>query len=341
MSTAKETNPPTRPRGMAEWHLRAPFRALHVMIFAVVAGLLAWSAERQGLDDAAWETLRAVTFNEGEGGGLGRASSRLANGFWPLQLSEVSELRGDQGEAVDNLPWLARIETRERKRLQVDPETLETVTVVEIEKVIVAPFGYAWRIAARMWETLEMGVLATLLGVVLSVPLAVLGARGYAPGWGVRQAARALVAFLRAVPELVSALFLVLAYGFGPAAGILALGLHCTGFLGKFFAEEIEHANKAPQEALAAHGAGRLKVLRFAVWPQVMPHYAGYVCYVLDRNVRMATVVGLVGAGGIGQELKGRYDLFQFGHVSTILLAIFIVVLALDQVSALVRKRAS
>ncbi len=341
MSTIEETSPPTRPRGAEEWSLRAPFRAAHVVIFAVVAGLLAWSAERQGLDNAAWETLRAVTFNEVEGGGLGRASSRLASGFWPLQLAEVSELREDPNKLIDDMPWLARIESRERTRMRVDPDTLETVSVVEIENVMVEPFGYAWRIGARMLETLEMGVQATLLGIVLSVPLAVLGARGYAPGWGVRHAARALVAFLRAVPELVSALFLVLAYGFGPTAGILALGLHCTGFLGKFFAEEIEHADKAPQEALAAHGAGRLKVLRFAVWPQVMPHYLGYVCYVLDRNVRMATVVGLVGAGGIGQELKGRYDLFQFGHVSTILLAIFIVVLALDQVSAWVRTRAS
>jgi len=340
MSTVIRTSESVRAREGGGWQLRAPFRAIHVLMIVVVAGVLTWSAERQGLDTAAWDTLLAVTGNEGDSGGLGRASGRLASGFWPLQLSEESRLSDHSNIAEFELPWLARIESRERTRMRVDSETLETVAVVETEEVVVEPLGYVWRVAARMVETLEMGILATLLGVGLSMPLAVLGARGYAPGWCVRQAARAVVAFLRAVPELVSALFLVLAYGFGPAAGILALGLHCTGFLGKFFAEEIEHADKTPQEALAAHGAGRLKVLRFAVWPQVMPHYAGYVCYVLDRNVRMATVVGLVGAGGIGQELKGRYDLFQFGHVSTILLAIFVVVLALDQVSAWVRARA-
>jgi phosphonate transport system permease protein len=190
-----------------------------------------------------------------------------------------------------------------------------------------------------MAKTVEMGLLATVIGVVFSLPLAVLAARNYAPARTVYHAARALVVFLRAVPELISALFLVLAYGFGPAAGVLALALHCTGFLGKFFAEEIEQCDRAPQEALTALGAGRLKTLRFAVWPQVLPHYAGYVCYVLDRNVRMATVIGLVGAGGIGQELKGRYDLFQYGHVATIILAIFLVVLALDRLSDALRAK--
>jgi phosphonate transport system permease protein len=125
----------------------------------------------------------------------------------------------------------------------------------------------------------------------------------------------------------------------GPIAGILALGLHAAGFLGKFYADDIEHADDKPQQALRAIGANRVKVLAAAVLPQVMPQYIAYTLYILDRNVRMATIVGIVGAGGIGQELKGRYDIFNYGHVGTILVVIFITVFLLDQVSARIRTR--
>jgi phosphonate transport system permease protein len=109
--------------------------------------------------------------------------------------------------------------------------------------------------------------------------------------------------------------------------------------LGKFYAEDIENADRKPQEALEAIGSGKLRTLWWGVLPQVMPQYVAYTSYILDRNLRMATVIGLVGAGGIGQELKGRFDLFQYGHVMTILLAIFLFVFALDQLSARIRAR--
>ena len=122
---------------------------------------------------------------------------------------------------------------------------------------------------------------------------------------------------------------MVLAFGFGPAAGIMALGLHSAGFLGKFFAEDIENADVGPQDALIALGAAKWRVLKLSVLPQVMPQYVAYILYILDRNLRMATVIGLVGGGGIGQELKGRFDLFEYGHVTTIIIAIFLVVFIL------------
>jgi ABC-type phosphate/phosphonate transport system permease subunit len=121
-------------------------------------------------------------------------------------------------------------------------------------------------------------------------------------------------------------------------AGVFALALHAAGFLGKFYAEDIENSDPKPQEALTAIGAGRLKVLRYAILPQVLPQYIAYTLYILDRNMRMATVVGLVGAGGIGQELKGRYDLYNYSHVCTILIAVFILVFALDQLSSRLRR---
>jgi phosphonate transport system permease protein len=166
-----------------------------------------------------------------------------------------------------------------------------------------------------------------------------LSATNMMPLWPVRFAARSVVGLLRAVPELISALFLVIAYGFGPIAGFLALGLHGAGVLGKFFADDMENADPKPQEALRAIGASRLAIWRMAILPQVMPHNIGSTLYILDRNVRMATVIGLVGAGGIGQELKGRYDMYDYGHVGTILLAIFLVVLLLDQASGRLRRR--
>jgi len=122
-------------------------------------------------------------------------------------------------------------------------------------------------------------------------------------------------------------------------AGVLALGLHGAGFIGKFFAEEIENADKAPQHALMATGCSRFAVWRFAVLPQVLPAYIGYALYLLDRNVRMASIVGLVGAGGIGQELKGRFDMYEYPRVGTILIAILIIVILLDGLSAHLRKR--
>jgi phosphonate transport system permease protein len=144
---------------------------------------------------------------------------------------------------------------------------------------------------------------------------------------------------LRATPEIILAMVLVLGFGFGPVPGILALGLHSAGFLGKFFADDIENADRGPQEALRAAGAGRLGVFRLAVLPQVLPQYAAYVQYILERNVRTATIIGIVGAGGIGVELKGRWDMFHYQHVATILLAIFLTVVLLEQVVGRLRAR--
>jgi phosphonate transport system permease protein len=151
--------------------------------------------------------------------------------------------------------------------------------------------------------------------------------------------ARAIAGLLRAVPEIVSVLFLVLAFGIGPMAGVLALGLHSAGFFGKFFADDIENTDRGPQEALASLGANRLKVLWFAALPQALPQFASYTQYILERNVRMAAVIGVVGAGGIGIELKGRFDMYDFSHVTTIVCVVLATVLGLERLSQWVRAR--
>jgi phosphonate transport system permease protein len=221
----------------------------------------------------------------------------------------------------------------------LDSDTLQMVETTTETAYLVEPYGYLLRVLRLMLVTIEMGIWGTIIAVLLGLPLAIGGAANYTPHRSVYYACRATVSFFRSLPELIVAMFLVLAFGFGPVAGMLALGLHSAGFLGKFYAEDIEDADRKPQEALAGLGAGKLRVLRAAVLPQVLPSYTAYTLYILDRNVRMATVVGLVGAGGIGLELKGRFDMFEYDHVGTILLAIFATVLILDQISARLRAR--
>lgn len=264
--------------------------------------------------------------------------SSVGRQLYPLAIAERTDTSRIENFDRDKLPPFSRLETVETRSETLNPETLQTEPVVERTEVLVAPFGYLQHVGLKMLETLEIAFWGTLLAVIMAVPLAILGAANLTPHPAVRFVARGLVSFCRAIPELISALFLVLAYGFGPVAGVLALAIHSAGFLGKFYAEDIENADRKPQEALRAIGANRLKVLRFAILPQVAPQYVAYTLYVLDRNVRMATVIGLVGGGGIGQELKGRYDMFNYGHVGTILVAIFLLVLALDQVSSRVRR---
>ena len=204
---------------------------------------------------------------------------------------------------------------------------------------LVEPFGYLKTVIIKIIESIEIAFWASFISIILSIPLAYYSAKNYAPNKLIYFFSRSSVSALRAIPELISVLFMVLAFGFGPAAGIMALGLHSAGFLGKFFAEDIENSDKGPQEALIALGASKWKVLKLAVLPQVMPQYVAYMLYILDRNLRMATVIGLVGGGGIGQELKGRFDLFEYGHVTTIIIVIFIVVFIFDQISAKLRSK--
>jgi phosphonate transport system permease protein len=268
-----------------------------------------------------------------------RGLSRVGQSMWPPAMGEKEEVARLPELDRNKLPAFSHIEVQERTEQRMNLQTLQMETETERVEYLVKPLGYLWTVAVKMFETIEIAIWGTLISVLLSIPLAYFAARNYTPNRFTYTAARGGISLLRSAPELIVALFLVLAYGFGPIAGVLALGLHAAGFLGKFYAEDIENADKKPQEALEAIGAGKLKTLWYGVIPQVMPQYIAYTLYILDRNVRMATVIGLVGAGGIGQELKGRFDMFQYGHVATILIAIFIVVFLLDQFSARLRAR--
>jgi phosphonate transport system permease protein len=184
-----------------------------------------------------------------------------------------------------------------------------------------------------------MALWGTIMAIVLAIPLGVMGARNYAYGRWMYLGARAICSFVRAIPELIVALILVIMYGPGPVAGILALGFHTSGFLGKFFADDIENADPGPQDALRSTGGNRFKVLRMAVVPQVLPQYVAYIQYIVERNVRTATILGVVSAGGIGFELMARFRNGEYDAVATILCIVFITVFALEQATQYLRQK--
>jgi phosphonate transport system permease protein len=329
---------PSDPR--AGWRFPQPYGPKAVLGLLLAAVLLVYTGGRVEADRmvslSAGGVLAAVGLKHDSEVASGFA--RIARSLYPLQIEERTPVSRIDGFDPAHLPLFSHLETTQTQVEHLNPLTLRTEVTVEHDQVLVKPVGYLVHVAAKMGETLEIALWGTVLAVLASAPLAIIGARNFTPNRWVMTASRGLVSLMRAIPELISALFLVLAYGFGPIAGVLALALHSAGFLAKFYAEDIENADPKPQEALRAIGAAPLKVLRYAVLPQVAPQYVAYTLYVLDRNVRMATVIGLVGAGGIGQELKGRYDLYNYGHVATILLAIFLLVFALDQASGRLRR---
>jgi phosphonate transport system permease protein len=197
---------------------------------------------------------------------------------------------------------------------------------------------------ARSWfkpliDTLAMSVAGTALAVALSIPFAFLAARNTAPHPAIYQAARGALNALRSIPELILGIIFVAAVGFGALPGVLALGLHSVGMIGKFFAEAIEHADEAPIEAARAAGATPIQVLLHGVIPQVLPQMADISIYRWEYNFRASTVMGMVGAGGIGFELMGSLRIMQYQEVSAILLVILLMVTLVDALSSTLRKR--
>ncbi len=316
---------------------------LHQMVTPKMIGLLllimvalGFSAHNTEMDKAAVKTGDAVLAVAGlrQSTVLDGAVSFLQEAF-PLTIESRKATNRIVDFDRDNLPAFSHIEVVEEQRY----DALNESYVTETKEYLVRPLGYLWKVLVKMWETIEMGFWGTLLSVLISVPLAVLSAKNYTPNKAVYLGARFILSFHRAMPELIVALFFVLMYGFGPIAGIFALAMHTSGVLGKFFADEIENAPKGPQDALLSSGANKVQVLRYAVMPQVFPSYVGYVQYILERNIRTATVLGMVGAGGIGTELKGRWDMFSYSHVATILLVILLTVMVLEYFSQKIRAK--
>jgi phosphonate transport system permease protein len=187
-------------------------------------------------------------------------------------------------------------------------------------------------------DTLAMSVAGTALAVSLSLFLALFAARNTTPNVVVYRATRALLNLLRSIPELIMGIIFVAMVGFGALPGVLAVGFHSVGMIGKFFAESIEHVDPKPVEAARAAGASPLQVVFHAVLPQVLPQLADTTIYRWEYNFRASTVLGAVGAGGIGFELIAALRVLEYAQVSAILICILICVTVVDGIGGALRN---
>ena len=199
--------------------------------------------------------------------------------------------------------------------------------------------SFVAKVAVGAWETLAMSALGTALAAVLGLALALPASRIHAGDRGIARApTRLFLNILRSIPELVWAALLLISAGLGPFAGTLALALHTAGVLGRLFAEAVENASRGPGDALRAQGVGNGRIFLYATLPQVLPQLLSYTLYRWENNIRAAAVLGVVGAGGLGQLLSFHMGLFQMNKTATILGAMLLMVALVDALSLGARR---
>ncbi|HEY4664743.1 MAG TPA: phosphonate ABC transporter, permease protein PhnE [Comamonas sp.] len=200
-----------------------------------------------------------------------------------------------------------------------------------------------WSVLPRLWapaiETVQIAIWGTLLSVVLALPLSFIAASNLHSWHWLRRITRQFLNVVRSINELILALVFVSAVGLGPFPGVLALALHGMGMLGKFFAESIEEIDQGPLEALRSAGASQLQVIAFGVVPQAITAWIAVVLYRFEVNLRSATVLGMVGAGGLGFELVASLKLFQYQETATCIIVITAMVVLADLISNWLRSR--
>jgi phosphonate transport system permease protein len=233
-----------------------------------------------------------------------------------LLLAIAWHIDADPARLVRGLPWMWGFV---RRMVPPDPEVL--------------PSALAGAVG-----TIEIALLGTALAAALAVPLGFLSARNVAPP-AVYYAVRTALNFFRSIDTLVYALLFVAAVGLGPFPGMLAVVAYTTTSLAKLYSETIEGIDPGPVDAIRATGAARLQVLRFGVLPQVLPLFLSYVLYRFESNVRAATVLGFVGAGGIGLYLQTYLRMIDYPAASTVLLVTVLMVMVVDFASARIRAR--
>jgi phosphonate ABC transporter permease subunit PhnE len=196
-----------------------------------------------------------------------------------------------------------------------------------------------WRsMVGQMWLTVQIALWGTFLAVFLAVPLSLMASRNLSPAWLVWPVRR-VMDLLRSIPDLVIGTLFIVAVGLGPLAGVLAIALNTAGVLAKLFSEAVESIDKGPIEGVKATGAGRLHEITWGVLPQVAPLWTSFALYRFESNSRAATVLGLIGAGGIGQALFESLQAFEYRTVSLIAIIIIVAVTLIDMLSQAMRKR--
>jgi len=270
---------------------------------------------------------------------------------WSTHDTEIVELTTNrEGERIIDTPdfrWDAALNILVGNLKPVEEEVDgEIVTSMRRQGGLIRPDFSARTMGILlpdMLETIEIALLGTLMAVVFAFPLSFLAARnivGSGPaGIAVYGTVRTLFNFLSAIPSLVVALIFTVIVGVGPAAGVLALGFHSIGMLGRLFAEALENVERGPIEALQATGAGRLQTVAYGVVPQIGPLFLAYSIYRWDINVRMSMILGFVGAGGIGVFLQQNINYFAYSRVSSAFILILITVTLIDLGSSWLQRR--
>ncbi|HAU25468.1 MAG TPA: phosphonate ABC transporter, permease protein PhnE [Gammaproteobacteria bacterium] len=211
--------------------------------------------------------------------------------------------------------------------------------IVDIVSRMLPPRVEFWIVAEHFVETLQMALIGTTGGIILSLPFALLAARNISPHPWIYQITRILLNINRAIPELIFALMLVAAVGLGPFGGVLAIAIGSIGSLGKIYAENIEAIDPQQVMAVRATGAGPLTTFLYGVLPQVLPVMTSYSIYYFEVSVRAATILGVVGAGGIGFIIQQYMALFQYDLLFGALIFMAIAITLLDRLSDLLRRR--
>ncbi len=203
---------------------------------------------------------------------------------------------------------------------------------------MIPPNFARWKLLiSNLLETVEIAVIASAFGVLFSLPVGLLAARNLMPPW-ITWPTRAFIALCRSFHPVIFAILFVKAVGFGPLAGILTLIFASIGFIGKLFTEAIEEISLKPVEALRATGAPFMSVITFAVFPQVQNRFIGFSSYQFDANLRNSTMVGIVGAGGIGGTLFAAFQRFDYDFLAAILISIIALVMVSEFISVRIKR---
>ena len=196
-----------------------------------------------------------------------------------------------------------------------------------------------WRVTNSMLTTLQIAVAGGVIGLIISFAISWLAASNHTPHFTVSILIRSIITLFRSIPDLVWAIFFVMTVGLGPFAGALAIMIDTIGYCGRFYAESMEEVDPAPGESLRSMGAGNLTVIACCTVPSALPGMTAHSLYAMERAVRSSFILGIVGAGGIGQELEFFMTMEQWPYASTCILMIFFSVLGMEQLSNLLRRR--
>ncbi|MGP4039381.1 phosphonate ABC transporter, permease protein PhnE [Gracilibacillus sp. D59] len=199
-------------------------------------------------------------------------------------------------------------------------------------------WGYVNQIWPKLFETIHIAIIATTIAVIISIPFSLLTASNVITNTWVYQAMRFILNIIRTIPDIILAVVFVSLFGIGAFSGIIALIIFAIGILVKLMSEVIETIDMNPTEAIRASGGNGIQTISFAIVPQVLPQFISFSLYVFEINIRASLVLGLVGAGGIGQLLNTQINFMNYAAVSTIIIIVFAVVVVIDIISGKLRE---